>query len=79
MGSKNCLHPLEVNELSLRFPNFELYGLGSQIRRFSYSSPANIAEGWNGWSRALLARALWYKASHGMEILPGGVETIKEL
>jgi four helix bundle protein len=37
---------LEVHELSLQFPKFELYELGSQIRRSSNSGPANLAEGW---------------------------------
>ncbi|MCF6158702.1 MAG: four helix bundle protein [wastewater metagenome] len=32
---------------SATFPKFELYELGSQLRRSSNSSPANIAEGWN--------------------------------
>ena len=38
---------LEVSEISLTFPAFELRELGSQIRRSSNASPANIAEGWN--------------------------------
>jgi len=38
---------LEINELSLKFPKFELYELGSQIRRSSNSAPANLAEGWS--------------------------------
>ncbi|MBU1862655.1 MAG: four helix bundle protein [Candidatus Omnitrophica bacterium] len=38
---------LEVHTLSLTFPKFELFELGSQIRRSSNSAPANIAEGWN--------------------------------
>lgn len=38
---------LEVNELTLTFPKFEMYELGSQLRRSSNSIPANIAEGWN--------------------------------
>ena len=37
---------LVVHEESLRFPKFELYELGSQIRRSSNSAPANVAEGW---------------------------------
>ena len=36
---------LEVHELSLTFPRFELYELGSQLRRSSNSAPANLAEG----------------------------------
>jgi len=38
---------LRVNELSLRFPEFEMFELGSQIRRSSNSAPANLAEGFN--------------------------------
>lgn len=37
----------EVHEISLSFPKFELYELGSQVRRSSNSGPANLAEGWN--------------------------------
>jgi four helix bundle protein len=44
---KLCQLHLEMSEISLKFPQFELYELGSQIRRSSNSSPANIAEGWN--------------------------------
>lgn len=38
---------IEIHELSMTFPKFELYELGSQIRRSSNSVPANIAEGYN--------------------------------
>ncbi len=38
---------LEISEVSLKFPHFELREMGSQIRRSSNSCPANIAEGWN--------------------------------
>ena len=38
---------LDVNKLTLSFPKFEMYELGSQLRRASNSIPANIAEGWN--------------------------------
>lgn len=40
-----CDLHLEVCELSRRFPQFETYELGSQMRRSSNSVPANIAEG----------------------------------
>jgi len=40
-----ALH-LEVHRESLRFPKFELYELGSQVRRSSNSAPAILAEGW---------------------------------
>lgn len=44
---KLCDLHIEVNELTFTFPKFELYELGSQLRRSSNSSPANLAEGWN--------------------------------
>jgi len=37
---------LEVHRLTLTFPKFETYELGSQVRRSSNSSPALLAEGW---------------------------------
>ena len=40
-----ALH-LEVHQESLRFPKFELYELGSQVRRSSNAAPAILAEGW---------------------------------
>ena len=36
---------LEIHEITLRFPSFETYELGSQIRRASKGIPMNIAEG----------------------------------
>lgn len=38
---------LEINDLTLTFPRFELYELGSQLRRSSNSAPANLAEGFD--------------------------------
>jgi len=38
---------IEVHELTLAFPKFELYELGSQLRRSANSAPANLAEGFN--------------------------------
>ncbi|MCU0453073.1 MAG: four helix bundle protein [Bacteroidetes bacterium] len=43
----------EVHEISLSFPRFELYELGSQVRRSSNSGPANLAEGWNNRHTAI--------------------------
>lgn len=40
-----CLH-LEVHTESLKFPKYELYELGSQVRRSSNAAPAILAEGW---------------------------------
>ncbi len=37
---------LEVSATSLTFPKFELYELGSQLRRSSNSAAAILAEGW---------------------------------
>jgi four helix bundle protein len=38
---------LEINELTMGFPRYEMHELGSQIRRSSNSIPPNLAEGWN--------------------------------
>ncbi|OGH79220.1 MAG: hypothetical protein A2469_03430 [Candidatus Magasanikbacteria bacterium RIFOXYC2_FULL_40_16] len=38
---------LEVNDLTLNFPKFEMFELGSQLRRSSNSPPANLAEGFS--------------------------------
>ena len=38
---------LRVNDLTLSFPKFEMFELGSQLRRSSNSSPANLAEGFD--------------------------------
>lgn len=40
----------EIYELTLKFPKFELYELGSQIRKSAHSIPSNIAEGWARWT-----------------------------
>lgn len=45
--NKLCKLHLEIYKLSLGFPEFEKYELGSQLRRASNSAPANLAEGWN--------------------------------
>jgi len=44
---KLCKLNHEIYELTLSFPAFEKYELGSQLRRAANSSPANLAEGWN--------------------------------
>jgi four helix bundle protein len=38
---------LEVHQMTLLFPAFERFELGSQLRRSSNSIGANLAEGWN--------------------------------
>lgn len=40
-----CNLLLEVHELTMSYPKFELYELGSQTRRSSNSAPANLSEG----------------------------------
>jgi len=41
---KLCDFAIEIHKLTLTFPKFELYELGSQLRRSSNSAPANLAE-----------------------------------
>lgn len=36
---------MEINDITLRFPSFEKYELGAQLRRSSNSITANLAEG----------------------------------
>src|SRR3989344_7902952 len=38
---------LEIHDITLTFPKHETYELGSQLRRSSNSSPANLAEGFD--------------------------------
>lgn len=38
---------IETHNLTLSFPKFELFEIGSQLRRSSNSAPANLAEGFN--------------------------------
>jgi four helix bundle protein len=49
---------LRVHEVSLTFPKFELYELGSQLRRASNSAPANIAEGFNNKHRKIYLESI---------------------
>lgn len=44
---KLCDLAIEVSDLSLAFPRFELYELGSQVRRSSNAGAANLAEGFD--------------------------------
>jgi len=39
-----CALVLEIHDLTMSFPQFEMYELGSQLRRASNSAPANLAE-----------------------------------
>lgn len=53
----------EIHELSLTFPKFELYELGSQIRRSSHSVPSCIAEGWGRRTDGQFRQFLIYAAA----------------
>ena len=44
---KLCDLVIKVHKLTLTFPRFELYELGSQLRRSSNAAPANLAEGFS--------------------------------
>ena len=54
---------LSVYELTSDFPNHELYGLVSQMRRSAVSVPANIAEGFRKSTPADKAR--FYNIAQG--------------
>ncbi|MFP4054524.1 MAG: four helix bundle protein, partial [Phycisphaerae bacterium] len=49
---------LHVHHVSLGFPKFELYELGSQMRRSSNSAPANLAEGFNNPHRRIYLESI---------------------
>ena len=49
---------LEIHRLTMTFPAFELYELGSQIRRSSNSIAANLAEGWNNRHSTVYVEAI---------------------
>lgn len=55
---KLCDLHLEVHDVSLRFPKFELFELGSQVRRSSNSAPANLAEGFGNKHTAIFAECI---------------------
>ncbi len=60
---------LDVYRLSDNFPNKEIYGLTSQLRRASISIPANIAEGFKKTGSADKARF--------MNIAQGSLEEVR--
>src|SRR5215218_7111292 len=57
-----------LNKATAGFPQEELYGLRSQIRRSCVSVPANIAEGCGRGSDADLARFLQMAAGSASEL-----------
>jgi hypothetical protein len=40
---------VKVHEMTMGLPKYELYEMGSQIRRSAKGIPANIAEGFGRW------------------------------
>ncbi len=59
---------LAVYKATATFPQTELYGLTSQIRRASASIPANIAEGCGRDTEAELARFMHIAAGSASEL-----------
>ncbi len=49
---------LEVHDLTMQFPKFELYELGSQLRRSSNSCAANLAEGFDNKHTAIYTECI---------------------
>ena len=49
---------LRVHKLSLTLPKFEIYELGSQVRRSSNSAPANLAEGFHNKHRNIYLQSI---------------------
>ncbi len=44
---KLCDLHLEISNLTIKFPNFEMYELGLLLRGTSIAAPAKFAAGWN--------------------------------
>jgi four helix bundle protein len=59
---------LAIYKATVTFPQTELYGLVSQIRRASASIPANIAEGCGRDTEAELARFMHIAAGSASEL-----------
>lgn len=59
----------EVYRLTQKFPNAELFGLTSQIRRAAASVPANMAEGW--------ARQRTAEFQHFLRIAQGSLREVE--
>lgn len=50
---------IECYQLTRAFPDFERYGLSSQMQRAAISVPSNIAEGRSRGSRKAFVNFLW--------------------
>jgi four helix bundle protein len=57
-----------VYRASAAFPNHEIYGLTSQIRRAAVSVPSNIAEGTGGITRGEYIQSVGYARGSLLEI-----------
>lgn len=60
---------VEVGSVATSFPTFELYSLGSQIRRAADSVVLNIAEGCTGQSKPEFVKFLRYSLRSAIEVV----------
>lgn len=60
---------IEIHELAVVFPQFELYNLSNQIRRAADSVVLNIAEGSTGLSNVEFNRFLGYSLRSAIEVV----------
>jgi four helix bundle protein len=60
---------VEISSLASRFPSFELYNLGNQIRRASDSVVLNIAEGCTSQSNPEFAKFVRYSLRSAIEVV----------
>ena len=60
---------IEINQVAVSFPSFELYALSSQIRRAADSVVLNIAEGSTGQTNAEFAKFLGYALPSAVEVV----------
>lgn len=59
----------DVNELTMTFPNYELFILSAQIKRAADSVSLNIAEGSTGQSNAEFRKFLGYAIRSNIEVV----------